>query len=201
MVLDYTLASKNVSLESNQFLAWNIILSARMTESAKESAGMQNCFSSSPRLSLRYVVLVRWGFPAATVVKNPPANAGDARDTGLIPGSERSPGAGNGNTLQYSCLKNSMDRVGLPFHGKLQSMKSQRIRHDWVCTHTHTHTLIRYICILDVCAVLSVTGEQYTSQVNKKHFLKQIACHGNVKKLKVILEMIKKCMAWEFIPY
>jgi len=44
------------------------------------------------------------------VVKNPPANAGDARDAGLIPGSGRSPGGGNGNSLQYSCLENSMDR-------------------------------------------------------------------------------------------
>ena len=40
------------------------------------------------------------------VVKNPPANAGDTRDSGLIPGSGRSPGVGNGNLLQYSCLEN-----------------------------------------------------------------------------------------------
>ena len=44
------------------------------------------------------------------VVKNPPASTGDERDTSLIPESERSPGVGNGNLLQYSCLKNSMDR-------------------------------------------------------------------------------------------
>ena len=44
------------------------------------------------------------------VVKNPPANAGDGRDLGSIPGSGRSPGEGNGNPLQYSCLENSMDR-------------------------------------------------------------------------------------------
>ena len=46
----------------------------------------------------------------ATVVKNPPANAGDTRDEGSIPGLGRSPGVGNGNTLQYSCLENPMDR-------------------------------------------------------------------------------------------
>jgi len=40
------------------------------------------------------------------VVKNPPANAGDVRDTSLIPGSGRSPGGGQGNPLQYSCLEN-----------------------------------------------------------------------------------------------
>ena len=50
------------------------------------------------------------GFPGCTVVKNPPGNAGDAGDVGLIPVSGRSPGVGNGNLLQYSCLENSMDR-------------------------------------------------------------------------------------------
>ena len=44
------------------------------------------------------------------MVKLLPANAGDARDLGSIPGSGRSPGEGNGNPLQYSCLENSMDR-------------------------------------------------------------------------------------------
>ena len=43
-------------------------------------------------------------------VKNPPVNAGDIRDVGLIPGLGRSPGVGNGNPLQYSCLENPMDR-------------------------------------------------------------------------------------------
>ena len=44
------------------------------------------------------------------VVKNPPANVGDIRDSGLIPGSGRSPGEGNGNSLQYSFLEDPMDR-------------------------------------------------------------------------------------------
>ena len=43
------------------------------------------------------------------VVKNPPANAGDARDAGSIPGLGRSSRVGNGNSLQYSCLENPMD--------------------------------------------------------------------------------------------
>ena len=49
----------------------------------------------------------------ALVVKNLPANAGDLRDGGLIPGSGRSPGGGRGNPLQYSCLENPRDTVGL----------------------------------------------------------------------------------------
>ena len=48
--------------------------------------------------------------PGGTVVKNPPANAGDARKTGSIPGLGRSSEVQNGNLLQYSCLENSMDR-------------------------------------------------------------------------------------------
>jgi len=48
----------------------------------------------------------------ALVVKNLLANAGDIRDVGLIPGSGRSPGGGNGTPLQYSCLENSMSRSG-----------------------------------------------------------------------------------------
>ena len=47
----------------------------------------------------------------ALVVKNPLASAGDVRDAGLTPESERSPGEGNGNPLQYSCLGNPMDRI------------------------------------------------------------------------------------------
>ena len=49
------------------------------------------------------------GFLGGTLVKNPPANAENARDAGSIHGSGRVPGVGNGNLLQYSCLKNSLD--------------------------------------------------------------------------------------------
>ena len=49
-------------------------------------------------------------FPTAQTVKILPANAGDLRDAILIPGSRRSPGEGNGNPLQYSCLGNPMAR-------------------------------------------------------------------------------------------
>ena len=50
---------------------------------------------------------VVWGFPGGSVVKNPPTIAGDV---GLIPGLGRSPGEGNGNPLQYSCLGNPVDQ-------------------------------------------------------------------------------------------
>ena len=50
------------------------------------------------------------GFPDGSVVKNPPANAGDTGVASSIPWSGRYPGVGNGNPLQYSCLENSRNR-------------------------------------------------------------------------------------------
>ena len=55
-------------------------------------------------------LMAKMGFPDGAMVKYPPANAGATRDVGSISGSERSPGVGNGNPLQYSCLENSLDR-------------------------------------------------------------------------------------------
>ena len=64
-----------------------------------------------------------WASQVALVVKNPPANIGDIRDMGCIPGVGRSPGEGNGNPLQYSYLENSMDRGAwwLTVHGVTKS--------------------------------------------------------------------------------
>ena len=63
-------------------------------------------------------------------------SAGQAGDMGSIPGSARSPGVGNGNPLQYSCLENPMNRGAwqATVHGL------QRVRHDWMTEHPHTHT-------------------------------------------------------------
>ena len=51
-----------------------------------------------------------WGFPGGSVVKSPPANAGDVGDSGLIPRLTSSLEAGHDHPLQYSCLENPMDR-------------------------------------------------------------------------------------------
>ena len=68
------------------------------------------------------------------MVKNLPANAGDARHTVLKPGLGRSSGVGNGNLLHYSCLKNSMDRGiwGATVHGITKSRTQLK-------THSLTH--------------------------------------------------------------
>ena len=73
-------------------------------------------------------------FQMVLVVKNLLANAGDTRDTGLIPGLGRSPGGGHGNPFQYSCLENPMDRGAW----QLQSIGSQTVRNDkQFSMHTH----------------------------------------------------------------
>ena len=71
----------------------------------------------------------------ALLVKNPPADAGDIRDMGSIPGSGRSPGGGHGNPLQYFCLENPMDRGAwwATVHGVAKSCAQ-------VSTHTCTHS-------------------------------------------------------------
>ena len=78
-------------------------------------------------------ILINVDFPGGTSGKEPPANAGDMRDTVSIPGSGRSPGGEKGNPLRYSCLENPMDRGAwrATVHG---GAKSQ----TWLSTHTHT---------------------------------------------------------------
>ena len=66
-----------------------------------------------------------WASQMAQVVKSLPVNAGDIRDASSIPGSGRCPGGGHGNPLGYSCLGNLIEESG-----RLQSIKSQRVRHN-----------------------------------------------------------------------
>ena len=70
------------------------------------------------------------------MVKNLPANAGDAEDMGSVPRLGRSPGGGNGNALQYSCLGNPMDRG----FWRVTGPQGCRVRHDLATEHEHGHT-------------------------------------------------------------
>ena len=75
-------------------------------------------------------------FPGGTSGKDLPANSGDQRDTGLIPGSVRYDEAGHGKLLQYSCLENPIDRGAW----QAQSMESQIVGTQLsthICIHTH----------------------------------------------------------------
>ena len=74
------------------------------------------------------LLLASWGFPYGSAVKNMLANARDAGDSCLIPGSGRSAGRGNGNPLQYSSVENPMDRGA--WWATIQRVAK---------SHTHTH--------------------------------------------------------------
>ena len=84
--------------------------------------------------SIYYFIFIIRGFSGGSVVKNLPANAGDIRDTGSIPGLGRSPAGGHGNLLQYSYLENLMDRVA--WQGVV--LRSLRVGHKWLSMHTCT---------------------------------------------------------------
>ena len=82
------------------------------------------------------------GSQVALVVKYPLANAGDVRDASSIPGSQRSPGGGQGNPLQYSCLENPVDRRA--WRALVHRIAKSRTRlSDFACTHARDY-LISY---------------------------------------------------------
>ena len=80
------------------------------------------------------------------VVKNPPTNAGDIRDMGLIPGLGRSPRGGHGNPLQYSCLENPMDRGAwrAMVHGVAKSQTRQK-QLKQACTYQELAYLDQFV--------------------------------------------------------
>jgi len=81
-----------------------------------------------------------WASKVAPAVKNSPANAGDTREAGSIPGLGRSPGVGNGNPLQYSCLEKFMHRGA--WWATVSGITKGWTQLD-MHTHTHTHTHTR----------------------------------------------------------
>ena len=115
------------------------ILSWR-TPWTKESGGLQSTGSQRVR---HHWVTNTWDSQLALTVKNPPANAGDMRDTGSSPGSGRSPGGGHSNPLQYSCLEHPMDRGAwqATVHGvaKSRTWLKQLSRHTHIQILVYTH--------------------------------------------------------------
>ena len=90
----------------------------------------------------------------ALVIKNPPASARDIRDARLIPGSGWSPGEGNGNPFQYSCLENPIEEPG-----SLPSTGSRRVRHNWATEHTaHTPWKVKYSSVAGIQG-LALSGQ------------------------------------------
>ena len=103
-----------------------------------------------PKL-ITVIVYWVWASQETPGVKNPPANAGDARDIISIPGSRRSPGVGSGNTLQYSCLENSMDQGA--WRATVYGVTKCQTQ-----AHTHTQSHIKY----GLCAMSCHRTKQFT---------------------------------------
>ena len=97
------------------------------------SAAKNNNSSSNNTNGNTSYLMELWASQLMLVVRNPPANAGDIRDTGSVPVSRRSPGRGNSNPLQYSCLENPMDRGAWQaiVHGHKESDMNEQLS-----THT-----------------------------------------------------------------
>ena len=117
------------------------------------------------------------------VVKNPPAKAGDIREVSSIPGSGRFPREGHGNPLQYSCLKNPMDR-GV-WRASVHWVTKSRMQLKRLSRHTHTMCHIYY----DLVIVLTVLYISYLTyilyQPGKKSIIsiisKTVTQRSNVK--------------------
>ena len=116
------------------------------------------------------------------MVKNLPANSGDARDVSLIPGLGWSPGEGHGNPFQCSYLENSMDRGAwqVTVHGTTKS-QTWLIRY----THTHTHTHSGYRHLLFFCFAFpstQVPPPGLNSQLELSHYICIPAQEGKRRK-------------------
>ena len=97
---------------------------------------------TTERLNWTELNLYPWGFPGGSMVKYLPASAGDV---GLIPGLGRSPGEGNGNPLQYSCLGNPMDREA--WQATVLGVAESRTRlsnNNTACILNHNHECKRF---------------------------------------------------------
>ena len=128
------------------------------------------------------------GFPSGSVVKNPPANAGDA---GLIPGSGRSPGEGNGNPLQYSCLENPMGRGVL--WATVPGVSRSQTRHSNSSNRLHlSHPLPQCTdCFFPLVLLWDLSG----------HFLlMERQSNDKRKKNKLFLELVQSLSRFSLFP-
>ena len=135
-------------------------------------------------LEIHYHIL---DFPGVSVVKNPPAIAGDARDVGLIHGLGRSLGEGNGNPTQYSCLENPMDRGVWRSrdHGaaKSQTRLSTHVHHIYMISNVQypVYYIYIYYFTLLLGTAFWVLLRDFDEYVSNSHFITWKCCHTSQK--------------------
>ena len=127
-------------------------------------------------MSLSICILIQqyWASQVVLVVRNPRANAGDIRDVGSIPGSGRSSGGGHGNTLQYTCLENSMDRG--PWQATVHRVAKNRTQlSDLANMHAQQY------CLLFFSAMSQLLCFSYSLCIFKMYLIHKQKCPLNVK--------------------
>ena len=123
---------------------------------------------------------LHWACQVALMAKNPPINAGDVRDMGLVPGSGRSPAGGHRNPLQYSCLENPMDR-GL-WRAKVRRVAKSRIWLKRLSMHS--------------CKVSIITGSIVSHRVKAiKGPLHWKALHTRLTTQEPFLSWVDQCFS------
>ena len=107
-----------------------------------QSMGSQRVGNDWVTITQSYLL---WASQLALMVKNRPANAGDVRDMGSIPGSGRSPGGGHSHPLQYSCLQSPMDRGA--WQAQVHRVWKSQTWLKWLSMHAHRVTIMVKIII------------------------------------------------------
>ena len=109
-----------------------------------------------------------WASQVALVVKNLPANAGNIRDTGSIPGSGRSLERGHGNPLQYSCLENPMDRGA--WQAIVHRVAKIWTRLKWFSMRAYISEFIQYLSFCDWSISFSIMFSRFICYVSEFPF-------------------------------
>ena len=141
-------------------------------------------------IKVKYVYSYFKGFPGGIVVKNLPANAADV---GLIPGSGRSPGGGNGNPLQYSCLKNPMDRGAIPWNR--ECIPDTELTHCnwWVTVHGASKSWTQ-LSMHTFIVILNTVAPSYISYIH-------MYTHTHTPGKKIYQDINNGCSIYLFIDW
>ena len=129
------------------------------------------------------------GFPGGSVVKHLPASAGAKGDTDLVPGLGWSPGKGNGNPLQYSCLDNCMDRGSW----RAAIHRVTRVRHNWICTRAPFRSVLQVLIHLILTATLLYEGYCCCCILFFSHYSKK----ENKAQDRKVKQLAQSCTAFE----